>query len=276
MVPLTFSTSSSPGIVCHKDVLSERQKDIVIPASVVSSCKWVKVNPSTVGYYRTRYTPELLNKFVPSISSRTLPPLDRLGLLDDLFALVQAGLSSTDEVLQLMLAMTDEDNYSVWASMSNVLGKLAILLSNVEGETELLFKQYNQILLKKISSKLGWTPQPKESHLDTMLRGLVMGRLVSSADPDIVSEAKIKFANHLSGKETIVADLRSPIYKACLSSGDETTFNQLLQVGVFVKDFIKGYLLITDTYFSSIEELIYMKKKIEYAEQWVHLKIKIY
>lgn len=230
MVPLTFSTSRNPGIVCHKDIMSEIQKDIIIPANAISPGEWVKVNPSTVGYYRTRYTPELLNNFVPSISSRTLPPLDRLGLLDDLFALVQAGLSSTDEVLNLMLAMTDEDNYSVWSSMSNVLGKLAILLSNVEGDTEQLFKQYNRILLKKISTKLGWTPQPNESHLETMLRGLVMARLVSSADPDVISEAKIKFANHLSGKETIVADLRSPIYKACLSSGDETTFNQLLQL----------------------------------------------
>lgn len=230
MVPLTFSTSRSPGIVCHKDVMSETKKDVVIPASAIAPGEWVKVNPSTVGYYRTRYSPELLKNFVPSISSRTLPPLDRLGLLDDLFALVQAGLSSTDDVLRLMLAMTDEDNYSVWSTMSNVLGKLAILLSNVEGETEQLFKQYNRTLLKKISSKLGWTPKPNESHLDTMLRGLVMARLVSSADPDVVSEAKIKFADHLSGKDTIVADLRSPIYKACLSSGDETTFNQLLQV----------------------------------------------
>lgn len=242
MVPLTFSTSSSPGTVCHKDILSESQKDIIIPASALSSGEWVKINPSTVGYYRTRYTPELLNKFVPSISSRTLPPLDRLGLLDDLFALVHAGLSSTDEVLRLMLAMTDEDNYSVWASMSNVLVKIAILLSNVEGETELLFKQYNRILLKKISTKLGWTPQPKESHLETMLRGLVMGRLVSSADPDIISEAQIKFDNHLSGKETIVADLRSPIYKACLSSGGETTFNQLLKVNIILINFLNNYI----------------------------------
>lgn len=230
MVPLTFSTSRNPQIVCHKEIMSEAQKQIIIPADVISPGEWVKVNPSTVGYYRTRYTSELLNNFVPSISSRILPPLDRLGLLDDLFALVQAGLASTDEVLHLMLAMTDEDNFSVWSSMSNVLGKLAILLSNVEGETEQLFKQYNRVLLKNISSKLGWIPQPKESHLETMLRGLVMARLVSSNDPDVIAEAKIKFANHLSGKETIVADLRSPIYKACLSNGDETTFNQLLQV----------------------------------------------
>ncbi|XP_050429789.1 puromycin-sensitive aminopeptidase isoform X2 [Adelges cooleyi] len=230
MVPLTFTTSRNPAIVCHKDIMSENKKNITIPAGTIAPGEWIKVNPSTVGYYRTRYTPQLLRNFVPSISSKTLPPLDRLGLLDDLFALVQAGLSRTDEVLELMLAMTDEDNYSVWSTMSNVLGKLAILLSNVEGETDQLFKQYNRILLKKIAEKLGWNPKPKESHLETMLRGLVIARLVSSADPETIAEAKVKFTNHLSGKETIVADLRSPIYKACLSTGDETTFNQLLQL----------------------------------------------
>lgn len=230
MVPLTFSTSRNPEVVCHKDIMSETQKNIIIPADIISPNEWVKVNPRTIGYYRTRYTPELLTNFVPSISSKTLPPLDRLGLLEDLSALVQAGLSSTEDVLRLMLAMTDEDDYSVWSSMSNVIGKLAMLLSNVEGETEELFKQYNQVLLKKILAKLGWTPKPEESHLEKMLRGLVIARSVYSADPDVMSEAKIRFANHLSGKETIVADLRSPVYRACLLSGDETTFNQLLQV----------------------------------------------
>ncbi|XP_050529009.1 puromycin-sensitive aminopeptidase isoform X2 [Daktulosphaira vitifoliae] len=230
MVPLTFSTSRNPNIVCHKDIMDKYKTTITIPANIIAPGEWLKVNPSTVGYYRTCYTPKLLKNFIPSISSKTLPPLDRLGLLDDLSALVQAGLSRTDEVLDLMLAMTDEDNYSVWSTMSNLLGKLSILLSNVEGETEQLFKQYSRILLKKIAAKLGWNPKPKESHLETLLRGLVIARLVLSADPNTIVEAKTRFANHLSGKETIVADLRSPIYKACLSNGDETTFNQLLQL----------------------------------------------
>lgn len=230
MIPLTFTSSRDPRIVCHKDIMSEAQKDIIIPADVISQGEWIKVNPNTVGFYRTCYTSELLNNFLPSISSRTLPPLDRFGLLNDLFAFVQAGYSSTDEVLKLMLSMIDEYDYTVWSSMSKVLGKLAILLSNVEENTQQLFKRYNQILLSNISKKLGWTPQPKESHLDKMLRGLVIAHLASSADSNIISEAKIKFANHLSGKEIIMADLRSPIYTSCMSSGDMTTFNQLLQV----------------------------------------------
>lgn len=56
------------------------------------------MNPGTVGYYRVRYTPEMLAQLIPAIRAKTLPPLDRLGVVDDLFALVRAGQSSTTDV----------------------------------------------------------------------------------------------------------------------------------------------------------------------------------
>lgn len=51
-----------------------------------------------VGYYRTRYGAGLLAQLVPAVRDGSLPPLDRLGLLDDCFAMVQAGHTHTAEV----------------------------------------------------------------------------------------------------------------------------------------------------------------------------------
>lgn len=51
-----------------------------------------------VGYYRTRYPASMLGQLVTAIRDGSLPPLDRLGLLDDCFALVQAGHTQTAEV----------------------------------------------------------------------------------------------------------------------------------------------------------------------------------
>lgn len=45
-----------------------------------------------------QYPSEVLEGFLPAIRNKTMPPLDRLGLLDDLFALVQAGQSPTTDV----------------------------------------------------------------------------------------------------------------------------------------------------------------------------------
>jgi puromycin-sensitive aminopeptidase len=126
MIPVSITTSK------YKDktistVLKTKEAEVVLPD--VAPDDWIKVNPGTVGFYRTQYPPEMLEKLIPAIKDRSLPPLDRLGLLDDLFAMVQAGHTNTVEVLKLLQAYEDETDYTVWSSISNVLVKLNMLLS---------------------------------------------------------------------------------------------------------------------------------------------------
>ena len=52
------------------------------------SFRWVKVNPSSMGFYRVRYTSQLLDKLMPAVRSQQLPSTDRLSLQNDVFALV--------------------------------------------------------------------------------------------------------------------------------------------------------------------------------------------
>ena len=67
-------------------------------------------------------------------------------------------------------------------------------------------------------------------HLDTLLRSLVIGRLVWFKDEAIIAEAKKRFEAHVSGKTLLPADLRSAVYKAVLSGGDESTYDTMLRV----------------------------------------------
>lgn len=55
-----------------------------------------------MGFYRTCYSADSLQQLVSAIGQKTLPPLDRLGLIDDVFALVQAGHSPTVDALKLL------------------------------------------------------------------------------------------------------------------------------------------------------------------------------
>ena len=47
-----------------------------------------QVNSGTVGVVRVQYTSDMLEQLIPAIRDRTLPPKDRLGLQNDLYALV--------------------------------------------------------------------------------------------------------------------------------------------------------------------------------------------
>lgn len=130
MIPISISTAKNPEKECASTVLKTKEGQILVRD--VAPTDWVKVNPGTIGFYRTQYEADMLEKFIPAVKDKTLPPLDRLGLLDDLFAMVQAGHTSTVEVLKLMTAFEDETNYTVWSSISNVLSQLGSLLSHTD------------------------------------------------------------------------------------------------------------------------------------------------
>ncbi|XP_063226837.1 puromycin-sensitive aminopeptidase isoform X2 [Bacillus rossius redtenbacheri] len=226
MVPVTFSTSRDPEAVVHQTVLDVRSADVCL--SDVAASDWVKVNPGTVGYYRTQYPPDMLAQFVPAIADRSLPPLDRLGLLDDLFAMVQAGHTPTVEALKLMQAFAGETNYTVWSSISNCLSKISLLLSHTDFDD--LFKVYGRRLVANVGRRLGWDPSEKESHLDTLLRALTIDRLCVFEDEAMITEAHRRFSAHLSGKMLLPADLRFAVYKAVLAKGNEDTYTTMLRL----------------------------------------------
>nr|XP_003702012.1 PREDICTED: puromycin-sensitive aminopeptidase [Megachile rotundata] len=226
IIPISISTSKDPEKSIFKVLLDEKTKEFRV--TDVAENNWVKINPGTIGFYRTHYSPEALSLLLPAVKNHELPPLDRLGLLDDLFAMVQAGHASTVEVLQLMQAFQQEDNYTVWSSIVNSLGKIGVLVSHLDFEDS--FMAYGRNLMRDITTKLGWDPKPNESHLDTLLRSLVLGRMAALNDEETIEEAKKRFELHVSGTTLLAADLRSPVYRAVLSVGDADTYETMLRL----------------------------------------------
>ena len=210
MIPITISTALSPKVVTSQTLMDSKSIDLVVP-NVPNDC-WVKLNPGTVGFYRVQYSPEMLDLLLPAVKNKTLPPLDRLGLQNDLFAMVQSGRSSTVEILKLMDAFDNEDNYTVWNSINACLGKLNMILSHTDFQP--LFHSFGRQLFAKIHSRLGWESISGESHLDTLLRSLIINRLATFEDPLILEEAKKRFDASCAGTYVIPADLRSAVYRA--------------------------------------------------------------
>ncbi|CAG4947451.1 unnamed protein product [Parnassius apollo] len=226
MIPITISTQEQPSKVALSTVLYKRSQEVVMENVAESS--WVKLNPGTVGYYRTRYSAVMLEQLVTAIRDGSLPPLDRLGLLDDCFALVQAGHTQTSESLKLMEAFSNETNFTVWSSISNCMSKLSALFSYTALDKPL--KNYGRKLFSNVTKRLGWDAEEKESHLDTLLRSLVLNKMISFEDPDTIKEAKSRFEKHISGVCVLPADLRLECYRAVLAEADEATFQRFLEL----------------------------------------------
>ena len=88
MVPISVCSASSPTQSIHRFVLDKEQAEVTLEG--VKEDDWVKLNMGAVGFYRTQYEPDMLQALIPGILNKTMPPRDRLGLQNDLFALVSA------------------------------------------------------------------------------------------------------------------------------------------------------------------------------------------
>ncbi|KAG9511390.1 Puromycin-sensitive aminopeptidase, partial [Fragariocoptes setiger] len=225
LVPVTVSTAANPDKVAHQILLEDKVSEIKLD-NVGDG--WVKLNPGTVGLYRTAYPKEMMEKLRPAISSQTLPPLDRLGLQNDFFALCQAGAVSSVELLKLLQAFDGEDNYTVWNSIDGCLSRLNILLSHTDYQDK--FHQFGRKLYSRIFANCGWDVKSNENHTDAMTRALVIGRLVSFGDNAVIEEAKKRYEAHINKTQPISADLRSAVYRAVASYGEDKMFDSLFTI----------------------------------------------
>ncbi|EDV26424.1 uncharacterized protein TRIADDRAFT_22803 [Trichoplax adhaerens] len=209
-----------------KIILDEKSKSVTLQD--VKQDDWVKINFGQFGFYRVRYTSDMLLKLVPAVANKVLSPRDRLGLQNDTFALTKAGLLNTTDYLDLLQAFSKEDNYTVW---SDIIGNFGSIISLMEyANLTDGFKAVGIELLTDIVKTLGWEMKANEKHTDGLLRSLAVLHLGRFGHTETMAEAKSKFAAHLDGTKAIDPDLRSAIYKVVLSEGDETTFNALLKL----------------------------------------------
>jgi puromycin-sensitive aminopeptidase len=226
MVPVSISSASSPDKSIHKFLMDKRETTITLDN--VKPDDWIKLNTGGIGFYRTQYSSDMLDALLPAIKTQALPPRDRLALQNDLFALARAGEASSVDVLKVAQAFSNETNYTVWSDLSTNLATISILTQYTEYTDS--FKAFKRNLYSTIHANLGWDAKEGESHLDAMLRGLVISNMGKSGDEATIAEAKKRFASHCSGEAILPADLRGPVYSTVLVHGDDGIYNNMLKL----------------------------------------------
>ncbi len=187
----------------------------------------IKVNLMETSFHRTVYSHELLTLLRNPVTEKTLSEPDRLGIIRDLFASSEAGMIPTNYALEFLDAYKNEDSYVVWSEIATGLGRLKQLAAKTKTEAPLNTFIIN--LFSPIFTKLGWEKKPGEKYTDTLLRPLVIGRLGSSGDKQIIKQAQFLFKNIEKG-EQIDPDLRGVIYGLVAGNGGQKEFKTLTEM----------------------------------------------
>ena len=209
-------------------LLENRSQDVILKD--VNPNEWVKLNAGLTSFCRVNYPPHMLRLFEPGIVDKSLSSIDRLNILNDLFALVQSGKVSSVSFFELIQTYKLEDQYSVWKTIIECLSKLNRLLDYTDFQE--LFHLYAQKLLANIYSKVPKEPaisnDKYENERKKDLRNLVRGFLVSCKDPKIEWEANVLFESYV--RKNTPRDLRDPIYLAVARDCDENIFESFFNL----------------------------------------------
>jgi len=174
------------------------------------------------GYYRVQYDDAGFARLVGSLAR--LDAAERLRLLSDTFALVQAGQAEVTRYLRLVDRLGGETDRTVWGQ---VIESLRFLRELIEAPADrAAFDRYAAGLFAKPFGKAGWDAARGESAETPGLRSSLIEALGLAGDPKIVREARARFAARES--KAIDAAIRPAVFNVVGRHADQAAFDALL------------------------------------------------
>jgi aminopeptidase N len=157
----------------------------------VTGCNPVVVNSGQTGYYRTLYSPALLERLTASFGR--LKPIDQIGLLADNWGLGLAGYQSAAEALDMIDAVPANANPQVWSRAATILSSVHNMYENDPARRQML-ERYASAKLSPVLARIGWAAKAGEAPTVPVLRADLIGTLGEMGDRGVVAEAKRRLA----------------------------------------------------------------------------------
>ncbi len=202
----------------HEVMLEQRTQEVRLGRCV----GFVVVNAGDTGYFRVQYDDVSLRRLAAALPF--LDVQDRLRLLSDTFALVQAGRLDVTRYLALAESLSGETNRAVWDQVIGALGFVRDLIDD-SAQVE-AFQGYVARVLRVPFARVGWERRPGESEDAAQLRRALIDALGRADDPDVVAEAKARFAARRT--QPVDPAIRPAVLNVTGRHADEAEFEALL------------------------------------------------
>jgi aminopeptidase N len=181
------------------------------------------VNADAIGYFRVAYDPATLARNTARFT--TLTDGDRIAMLDDQWALAQAGAAPLQSYLALASAMGGVQNPRSWDQIIGVLATLETYQRGAPGHAA--FTAYARKLVGPLARQLGWDARPDDTPAVQNLRRAVLGQLGIWGDPATLAEARKRFAAFVADRNAIAPDDQLMVMSIVASSATPAEFEQL-------------------------------------------------
>ncbi|MBI3757967.1 MAG: M1 family metallopeptidase [Deltaproteobacteria bacterium] len=218
-VPIFLRAGTASGVHGQTALLTGDEARITLP----SQPDWVVVNAGGHGFYRVRYSQELLSRLTGNLTN-TLTAVERFNLVNDTWAAAQAGLVPMITYLDLLQLFRDETDHNVWTI---ILGSCHSLYNVLDAAQRPALQTFLRNLLTPTVQKLGWSPQAGEHELLSQLRGELLGALGTLGDDKTVqAEARSRYAQYKRNPEAVDRNVVPALVSILASSGGAAEYEE--------------------------------------------------
>lgn len=219
-IPLTYSVvGEAPATLLMTSKLASLRN---IPAD-----RALKLNVNGAGNYRVEYDEpswKLLLEALPKLGVE-----DRVNLLSDAWALVQAGRAPVSLYFGLVEKLPPSIELAEHEQIINVLDFINRLFGSPEREK---FQRYARSLLHPTFETLGWEPKEGEPPTAGNLRASLINALGDLNDPEIIAGCQERFEKYLANRASLAPDLRPAVLAVVGRYADEKTWSKLHELGL--------------------------------------------
>ena len=188
--------------------------------------KAVKINAGQTGFYRVRYTaPSDMEALARLIREQGMPPKDRWGVQNDLFAMVRAGLTSMHDYLDLLKSYDRETADLPLTSIDANLFSAGLVLG--DGWWPSLAREGNAFALRALK-RIGYEPRKGEPQTMAMLREQMLWHAALYEDEKVLAFTADQFKT-LAEDGSVHPDLARSVMQAGILQGGEQAFEILCQ-----------------------------------------------
>jgi len=219
-IPFSIRYGDDAGSHTFHTLLVEQETCLTIPSK--GKISWVYGNASEAGFYRTDYARSLKRALEDHLEN-ALEPIERIGMMEDIWALCQNGDLPISSFLETLHRLKGDENRVVIVAICNYLEILAVhILPKCD---RALFGAFIEDYLSQVWKKVSWDAAPNDDDERRLLRSALLWTLGAVAhDEEILSELPRRQSLYLARPNRLDPTLATTFVRLCARSDGGTRF----------------------------------------------------
>lgn len=218
-VPVQVRLGVPAGAIVERLLLRDEEARLPLPAGTT----WALVNEGGHGFYRVRYSAELLAALLSRLPDG-LAAIERFNLVNDAWAAVLAGLMSLADYLALADRFRGERDRNVWSILIASLQAINRILDDGDRPA---FAGRVRHLLGEAWTALGGEVKPGEGELTRQLRGDLLRALgTMGEDAAVQAQAAALYSQHRDEPSGVDPNVWAAVIAVLGHTGDTARYEE--------------------------------------------------